>query len=231
MASVCYSSIKGLAMRATRLDSLGRWVTGATASAVSNGFVSINLSANVEDGEEFLVKNANGALCINEKDQSRLKYIELEIEFCDVDPELFELISGVRLLENYNSDTVGFTMNEELQAAPHALEIWTKIAGSTGTDDQWIYWLLPRVENGIVGDLTVENGPMSFTVTANSKDNANWGKGPYNVVAQDGALTPGVLQECVLAGEHVYHRLTEIAPPTAACGYQTQSVNWTTPSC
>ena len=28
MPAQCYSSIKGLAMRGTRLDSLGRWVTG-----------------------------------------------------------------------------------------------------------------------------------------------------------------------------------------------------------
>jgi hypothetical protein len=229
MSTVCYSSIKGLAMRATRLNSAGEWETGATASVVSKGFVTISLSANIEEGEEFLVKNAQGQLCINEKDQSRLKYMNLEIEFCEVNPVLFELMTGVRVLGNWDGDNVGFSMAEELQAAPHALEVWTKVTGGT-SGGQYVYWLLPRVVNGIAGDFTVENGPMTFTLSANTQDNAAWGKGPYDVVAQDAQLTPGVLQENVLAGEHVYHRLTELPPPTAVCGYVDQNTAYAPPS-
>jgi hypothetical protein len=224
--AVCYSSIKGLAMRATRLNSAGEWEDGATASVVSKGFINISLSANIDEGEEFLVKNANGELCINEKDQSRLKYMDLEIEFCEVSPELFELMTGVRLLSDAASgDSIGFTMAEELQAAPHALEVWTKVTGGDGSYN-WVYWLLPRVVNGIAGDFTVENGPMSFTLSANTMDNANWGSGPYDVV-KDALGVAAPLNEAVLAGEHVYHRLTDVTPPTAVCGYVTQPVAYT----
>lgn len=226
MPSICYSSIKGLAMRATRLDSTGKWVTGTTASAVSKGFVNINLSANIEEGSEFTVKNANGDLCVNEKDASRLKFFDLEIEFCEVDPELFELMTGARLLDDYAGNSVGYAMNETLAAAPHALEVWTKVAGAEG-DNQYIYWLLPQIVNGIAGDYTIENGPASFTIKANTKSNSLWGTGPYNVVAQDAQLTAGVLLDPVLEGDHLYHRLTEIAPPTVQCGYVAQLVGWT----
>lgn len=226
MSSVCYSSIKGLAMRATRLDSVGKWVTGATGSAVSKGFVKVDLTANIEDGQEFVVKNANGDLCINEKDSPRLKFVDLAVEFCEVDPELFELMTGVRLLADQAASNVGFALSETWNAAPCALEVWTKIAGSVAGNHQWIYWLLPQVVNGIVGDFSIENGPMNFTLKANTKANPYWGSGPYNVVAQDAGLTPGVLLDPVEDGDHVYHRLTEIAPPTATCGYVSQLVGW-----
>jgi hypothetical protein len=226
VSSQCYSSIKGLAMRATRLDSSGKWVTGSSAAAVSEGFVTINLSADVEDGEKFMKKNAAGKLCINDKDKPRLLGINLEIEFCEVDPQLFELMTGVRILETYAGKAAGFTMAEEMAAAPHALEVWTKVAGNPTDGLQWIYWLLPFVENGIVGDFNIENGPMSFKMKANTETNPYWGVGPYDVVAIDSNLTAGVLLDPVESDEHLYHRLTEIAPPTAQCGYVALNVPW-----
>lgn len=230
MSTVCYSSIKGLAMRATRLDSVGRWVTGTTSTAVSSGFVNINLTAQVEDGQEFVVKNANGDLCINEKDSPRVKYLDVEIEFCQVDPELFELLTGVRLLADYAGANVGYTINETFRTASGvALEAWTKIPGATG-NLQYVYWLMPMLVNGIVSDYTIEDGPMTFKMKANTNDNANWGKGPYDVVAQNVGLTPGKLLANVLSKEHLYTRQTEIAPPTAQCGYVTLSTPYVSPS-
>lgn len=228
MAAKCYSSIKGVAMRATRLDSLGKWATGTTASVVSSGFVSVSLTANVEDGQEFLVKNANGDLCVNEKDSPRLKYFDLEMKFCSVDPELFELMTGHTLLTDQGTTSVGYEVGETMNAAPCALEVWTKLATVQG-NHQWVYWLVPMVINGIAGDYMIENGPMDFTVKANSSSNANWGKGPYNVVATNAGLTAGKLLTNIGSTTHLLHRLTEIAPPTASCGYVSQLVGWTAP--
>jgi hypothetical protein len=225
MAAKCYRSIKGLRMRVTKLDSIGRWVTGTTASAVSKGFIKIDLTDNIEDGEEYKQKNASGEQCINEKDQSVLNWIDLSVDFCEVDPELVQLITGQRLLTDFADNSVGFTKGN-VPTVNFALEVWTKVAGNAD-DAQWIYWLLPGVTNGIIGDLTIENAPMTFNMKANTKTNPYWGVGPYNVVAQDALLTPGVLLEPVLDSEHLYNRMTEIAPPGAQCGFVAQNVPWT----
>jgi len=219
VSAICYSSIKGLAMRVTRLDPVGAPVEGLTSAAVSKGFVSVGITANIEDGEEFTVKNAAGELCISERDNPLLKWLELSIEFCQVDPEMFELMTGGRLLEDFAGNSVGFTMSETYVAAPFALEVWTKVAGTVQEGYQWIYWLFPMVINGILGDLTLENGPVSFTLAGNTKSNGSWASGPYDVVAVDAQGTCGPLTDPVLPGEHLYHRLTTCAPPTAKCGY------------
>jgi hypothetical protein len=231
-----FSSIQGLVMRATRLDVQGKWVTSATGAACSKGFISVQMNANIEEGEEFKVKNAAGVLCISEKGCPSLNFLELTIEFCNVDPELFELITGTRLLVDYAGAGVGFTQGKTIRCeGGFALEVWTRVAGGSVAGSGYVYFLLPQVVNAIIAPGNIENGPMTFTLTGNSKANPNWGLGPWNVVAQTGSTPPTytagkLLTPGVLADEHMYMRLTEIAPP--ACdvgGYQTVSTAWVTP--
>lgn len=232
MASHCYASIKGLAMRATRLDGCGNILSGSNASVVSCGFVSIQASANIEEGEEFTQKLANGDLCVSEKDQSVLKFLDLTFNFCEVDPELYELITGNRVVSaggtgTGSNDSIGFTLSEDIsEDHGFALEVWTRIAGTGGcgaaASYEWIYWLMPNVVNGTLGgDITIENGPMTFTLSANTKTNPNWLMGPYNVFQKPGAGAAGKLPSIVASDEHLYVMQTNVEPPACACGYQT----------
>lgn len=226
MASVCESPIRGLAMRATRVNNCGTPVEGLTGYAVSCGFVSIGLSANIDDGTEIVVRTAGGKLCINEPACRTLTRYDVTIEFCQVDPELFELIAGHRLLVDYKGDSVGHTVDEEINCETgFALEIWSQLAGGDCNADgsaNYYYWLLPWVSNGVIGgDITIEDGPVTFTFEGQTKSNSSWCRGPYDVVAQDAALTPGpLLAPGVLDGEHLYARIVELEPPECPCGYQ-----------
>ena len=220
MPALCYGSIKGLVLRATRLNDTGVPQTGATASAITSGFISLNFSANIETGEEFIVKSANGALCVNEKDCDQLKGLDLTVDLCQVDPELFELLGGVRLVDDGKTTptNVGYAMGEDLRCSGgFALEVWTRQSGLGGL----IYWLFPWVANGIVGgEITIENGPVTFQLTGRTKGNPNWGNGPHDVVGQppDG-LAAGPLVDPMGEAEHYLVQATDIAPPTATCGY------------
>lgn len=226
-AAECFSSVKGLAMRVTRLDACGEWASGASAMATSDGFVKITFSAQIEAGTEFQVKTASGRLCVNQKDCSALKWLDLEMELCSVDPELFELLTGNRVVEDWEGNGTGFTISEDIGCGINfAFEVWTLVAGGScgGSGYRYVYWLFPFVTNGILGDVTFENGPTTFTVSGNTGTNESWGRGPYNVVPTDAGGTPGVLiTPGVDAGEHLYATLTSVAPPTIACGYQPQS--------
>src|ERR671924_37857 len=96
MATQCFRSIQGLALRVTRLDDCCRPVTGTTCDfATSESFVTLNLSAEIEEPDEFIVKLANGKLCINETGCATLKRFNVEIEICNANPDLFEIIGGV----------------------------------------------------------------------------------------------------------------------------------------
>lgn len=224
----CYSSIKGLAMRATRLNSNGEWTTGATASAVSDGFVSIGMSENTESGTEYKKKKANGRYCVNQREKDLTNWIDLEIALCEIDPELVELMTGSRLIVDYDGATVGISKTNA-DADPFALEVWTETAGIQAKK-KWIYWLL-FCENGkLNGNPTIQDDALELTISVSTFLNPAWGKGPYDVVAQDNLGTPGPLLVNYTGDEYIYQQLTEIAPPTTTCGYVTQSEVYVAPS-
>lgn len=228
MAAQAFTSIKGLVMRATRLDSCGRVVTGADSSIVSKGFVKIDLSGEVEEGEDFSTKLADGTYCVNERDRPVLKWLSAEMEFCKVDPEMLELIAGTRIIVDYDGDSTGWALNEQLSGdTSFALEVWTKRGGQAcgASGYRWIYWLMSMFENAQIGNISFANATSTFTVTATSKANTAWGCGPYNVVPTNVGGTPGkLLTPGVTEGDHLLSMLTSVAPPTPMDGYHTTPV-------
>ena len=71
MATKKFSLVRGFAMRATRLDGCGRPVLGPDSVIASDGFITVGLTANIEEGEEISQTNAAGKLCITDKPQPR----------------------------------------------------------------------------------------------------------------------------------------------------------------
>lgn len=214
MATVCFGSVKGLVARVTRLTAVGLPVTGATGGAITKGFVKVDSKRVNEDGQEFIVKNANGDLCINERDEDRLKRLEVQIDFCKVDPALFELATAARLLVDASTPTprnVGFAIGEtDPENANFALEVWAKNPAPGAGEPPYVYWLWPWIRSGRFSDATIENGAATFPVFGFTKGNPNWGVGPYG---------DDVLVDPIQADEHLAILATDVIPPTAVCGY------------
>jgi len=227
MASVCQAPIQGTTMRVQTVNSCGTPNVGSCVSAVSTGFVSVEMQDQVENGTEITVVNAAGAMCVNEKSPKQLKWIEVTIAFCNVDPELFGLITGSTLVLNdaVTPAAVGFqTRTSNYAAGSFALEVWTNIAGGTcatvGTFSlvPYGYFLLPNIVEGTVQDLKIENAAVSFTVQGRTKQGTNWGSGPKNVLAN---MTTGTAQKLLTAlpsDTHRHLQWTYLAPPAASCG-------------
>ena len=226
MATKCFKSIQGLALRVTRLDSCCVPVTGTSCDFVtSESFITLSLSAELEEPDEFIVKLANGKLCINEVGCATLKRYNLEIEVCNADPDLFEIVSGVNVIDDWNGDAVGFQIDSDLgECNKFALEWWTKVVGDACTDpngnQQYLYWLLPCVNNGRVGDLTFENGPLTWTLSGEGQPSSTWGRGPYNVVATNAENDAGPLRAPMGANVALHVQYTTIPPPVEVCGCQ-----------
>ena len=189
--------------------------------------MTLNITAELEDPDEFLVKLANGRLCINETGCATLKRFNLEIEICNADPDLFEIISGVNTVVDYNGDVVGFEINQELGGCTSrfALEFWTRVVGDDCVDpetgsQQYLYWLLPCVSNGRIGDITIENGPLTWTLSGEALPSSEWARGPHNVVPINADNTPGKLLSPIAADTALHVQYTTIAPPTEECGCQ-----------
>lgn len=220
MATRCFQSIQGLCIRVTRLDSCCFPPSAGTPSSyvVSDSFITLSLTAELEEPDEFTLKLANGKLCINEIGVATLKRYTVELSLCNADPDLFEIMGGVTKVLDFNGDTVGYEIDQDLAGASRfSLEFWTRVPTDQclpGVDQSYVYWLLPCIQNGRVGDVTIENGPLEFSFTADALVSSAWGQGPYNVVAlSEGDDIGGALINPIGTGTALHVQLTTIAPP------------------
>lgn len=228
MATECLKPVGGTRMRVTELDECGTPVTGVgSCFIVSSGFVSVERNAEYADPDQFIVKNAGGAVCLKHRTRPQFLWYTFNINFCEVDVDLYSLVTGSTIVEDFavSPNNVGFRTNEDTMGTTNfALEIWTLLSGEECTtgDVPYGYWMAPFIGEGTVGTpLRFENGPVSFTVSnARTKGGGNWGQGPYDVVP-DALGVAAPLKTAMLPTEHDHFQLTTIAPPAAACGCQT----------
>src|SRR4030066_883000 len=161
MTTTCFSVVRGKRVRVTELDSCGTPVIGG-AFVVSDGFIQVALTAELEKGDEFIQKNANGALCINERDPDSLKRLNVTVDWCQVDPDIINLITGapVEVDGGSGGDVVGFRIQEGAADTNWGLEVWTGLGGDQCTDGDvsYGYVLVPFITGATLGDITIENG-------------------------------------------------------------------------
>jgi hypothetical protein len=189
--------------------------------AVTDGFISVTLSAEVEDGTEIITKKADGSLCVNEMTAASFKRFTAEIEFCGVDPGLLSLTTNAEIYENYEAVAAGIVVPEGTITKKFSLELWTGLSGEAcaeGDEEASGYMLLPFMQAGVLGDLTVDGeNAVSFMMTgAYTKGGNAWGVGPFFVLGDGG--DPAVLPTALHPLDHLLLVATGIAPPASACG-------------
>ncbi|MET0478954.1 MAG: hypothetical protein ABW222_13490 [Actinomycetota bacterium] len=227
MATECLKPVGGTRMRVTKVDACGAPITGdGSCVVVSEGFVSIERTAEYADPDQFVVKNAGGRVCLKHRTDPQFLWYLFNITFCEVDPDLYALLTGstVSLDDALTPNHIGFRTDETLVGTTnYAIEVWTLLAGeecADADDAPYGYYLAPFVGGGTVGTpLTIENGPVSFTVNqARTKGGGQWGVGPYDVMRTDVGGLPAPLADPMLFTEHDNFQLTTLAPPAASCG-------------
>lgn len=228
MVAQCHSVVRAPAARVTRLDACGAVVDSTCAFAVTESFVTITLTKVFQERQDALGLNANGDICVDKPKAPILRWYEVVIEFCEVDPELFNIVSGDPLIldDSLTPEAVGWcTLPDSAETSNFALEFWTGTDedGCEDGDEVYGYGLLPRVVQGSIGDVTIENGVINFTVTAITRGANQWGTGPYNVIINEtgaNAGNPGPLLEPVPPAAHKCFQWTKLPPPEGQCGCQ-----------
>lgn len=222
MATRCFAPLQGQVVRITELT-CGTPVTG-NAVAVSEGIITVAFEADIEDGDEFVQKNAAGQLCINKKSPDALKRFNLTIDWCNVDPTLFDIIMNVST-ELSGTDVVGWRDEIGANTREWALELWTGLSDVDDCDagsGEWGYILIPRITGSMYGDYSVGNEVVNFQTTGytlGQPSTGGWGFGPYNVIGSPAAP----LDVAIASSQHRLVRTTTVAPPVATCGASTLS--------
>src|SRR5262245_18705348 len=221
--------VRGRRMRVTRVGRCCDPLVGDDNQVVTDGFVSVALTANITTPEEITVTNANGQTCVRDPGCPEFNGYGVEITFCDVDPCLFSLVTGQPVVLDAAGEAIGFRMNSDIDICGQgfALEVWMGVPGvacgevEEGSDPSG-YLLLPCLQAGVIGDFTIENAAVNFTITgASTKDGNGWGTGPY---ADTQLVDP------LDANDHLYVAFTTTAPPDPTDGCAPVTPITTTPA-
>lgn len=218
MAAECYTTVKSKIVRLTRLSECGVPIIGARSSLSTGGFVKVENKWDIEDGEKFEQQNAWGDYCVQEQDNPKIKGADVTVEFCQVDPDAYDMVSGARVVAATAGETfttvgasIGYAIGMDTIPGAFALEAWTKVGGAScgaGGDPLWVYSVWPFLKGGKPGDQTLERGTATFPQSARAQGAAaEWGDGPY----ADTILA-------LVEGEVFGQVLTDVQPPVAACG-------------
>ena len=182
MASVCTVSFGACLLRVTRVDANGNVIAGNNAY-VTDKLVSVQLSPNVETGQDFSVRNGCGCGIASRAFPDTFKFWNLTLTGAALEPILISFMLGSNAITN-GADTVGLAFPSALacdEASPAvAIEWWAESVTGSGLDATYPYfhWVIPST-TWVMGDNTFQEGPAQPVLVGKSQTNGNWGDGPY----------------------------------------------------
>jgi hypothetical protein len=207
--------LRGKRVRATAVSTAGVPIYGASSVVTTKGVVTVAYTTQTAQGNAIVLPNFNGENCISETATSNFTGYTVEIDFCDVDFALLQLLTGQAVYVDDNGLVIGITENTDvdLSAVNFALEVWL---GSSNPGD-YGYVVTPFLSGGTIGDISVANDAITFKVTGLTTKNGNgWGKGPYKVEKVAGV--DSVLRTALLANDHRRTFSTQTPPPAVVAG-------------
>lgn len=218
MSALVVSAIKGTVMRTIKLDVCGNPVSGGSGVLiVEPGYISIKPSPQYEDGTEFTQKRADGALCVNQKDQGQLKRVQLEANLCVLNPDLIVQLTGSREIFTGGVTGSGVWFNDSVINTHTSLETWQQVSGRNACVNgvqQYVYWVFLHTVNWQVSDWTAENAVFTFTLKGETQSTSGgWGALP-TLLPPSGYLSGST----AVLGEHYGYNVTTVAPPPGTNG-------------
>lgn len=181
--------VRGRVARFTRLDGCGRPLYGDNNQAVSRGTTSVAVTSATTSTDEVLVTNMAGVTLMREASVTSIAGFGVELVFAEMDPEAFSLITNQPVVIDADGNVSGIDIKTDLvlTGAGFALEVWAGAPEGDACDDvasvgNFGYFLMPFLQGGTLGDFSIENGAISFTLTGATTKNGNaWLRGPYDV--------------------------------------------------
>lgn len=211
MPADCISPIQGTRARIMRLDTCGVPVTGTGSLVVIDGFVSVAVSPQYEDGTVYRKRTAAGVNCVNRRGYDQFERDEVTIEFCAIDPDAVAITTGQTLMTSGTTGT-GFWVKEGAIAARWSLEVWQADSETcTGLTERYAWWGWPHLAAARLNDFTIEDDVIEWSVTAfSAAANTSWD-----------TPDPTSFVGAVPADAHRGFNISTVAPPEATgCGAQ-----------
>lgn len=193
------ASVRGVALRISRLGPDGAPVAGGAGACdvyITGGFITASFTPEYSEGDEIEVKNAAGEVCVYFKMPDTLKDVTMNLELCDPDPVLTQmLVGGDVLTAAYTSPlapagsgvgdvaAVGYAAESiGVEAVPYgvSVELWAQavVGGKAANVAPYWHYVWPYMKFRLDGDRVVENGALATVFAGTGGGNAAFGTGP-----------------------------------------------------
>lgn len=203
-----------------QLDHCMRPVYGEGTGFVDDCFAAFSTSDNMDEGESFTRRCADGRILYHEDGQQSLQNVEVNLDFnAEPDSDFMVSVGLVQAVEN-DGAVIGFTRCT-VATANLLVAVWQEVLGAEGCDDEegeggWRLHLFP-IKNArltLEGDVGSEDGYMRITGTTSPE--ANLGLGPIPLLAGDDDEAIFPVDDLVVCHHTV---LTNgVAAPPEECG-------------
>lgn len=193
MSANCVGSLQVCRIRVASLTPGGLPDEGSDTGYVSDAIIQANLSVELESGDDFVLKNGCGNLCQTFKDSDRVKRVNIDMEFCQLDSELVGLLVNADTFYDAGEDvTIGAVIPSSTDGPGNgvALELWTKawdsnqqanasLIGGSSSDVLYFRWFFPYVRFQL-GNMTLQNDILRIPVAGYAQENDDMpADGPY----------------------------------------------------
>lgn len=221
----CMKFARGRVARITRVNQCGAPVEGDCSVVVTRGITTAEFSPQTSEGNQIEVRNMAGEVCQSEPACNDMTSMNVTLNFCDVDTDAFSLMTGKDPILDAQGNGSGFYIGRIQCTIGFALELWLGVYtenGECGVDgqDEYGYQLIPWISGGVLGDWTVGDQAINFSMTASARFQSPWGVGPFDVV-NGPAGEPGPLLEPFPGSTEVGLVMrTTVPPPEPECGCQ-----------
>lgn len=219
----CVSPIKAEVVRFTLLDECGVPIFGSgSAQITTDAFTTITNTANYEEGQRFLLRKANGAPCVNQRDPGFFNWLEQVTQLCTLDPDLLAAVTGDHLLTGSGGteglelgEGIGVAFGEGLLTQRFSKEVWQPVAGEGACDpsgnQRFVYWAFPNEGDAQLQDFTFQNDVFQFGFRSITRAASPlWDLGD--------AWLDGNAVSSWGPGKHFAFAVTTTPPPASACG-------------
>ena len=163
MTVKCVGAYNVEVLRITKVDTCGMPVYGPASTLVIDCFETLEVNADIEDGEEIAPVNANGRQCFFVPANKLDRGFEVVANFWKKYPNLFTALNPnwLQAIDELGNITGYQHIPEVSQNAGVAIEGWESVAGTEactpGSEGAWNYFALPYVVNWARGDMEMGN--------------------------------------------------------------------------
>jgi hypothetical protein len=171
-------------IRVTKVDECGKPVVGTDSAIVLECLASLAMNPNIDTQDDIIYRAANGNLCGVKRGCPSLLGYDIEMNVLSWSPEALAIFNGSPEVLDGAGATVGVDDCAIQCDTGFGLEFWTELIQGCPTTGkkQYLYGVIPWVNNAYLGDLEIGAEAVTFTINGTSRAGGQWDVGPFNVI-------------------------------------------------